>query len=51
VIRARRVSNMLPVLEGVLTGFGRHLPPAAPSRGEPDARGRSAGLAATPAGT
>jgi hypothetical protein len=24
VIRARRISNMLPVLEGVLTGFGKH---------------------------
>jgi radical SAM superfamily enzyme YgiQ (UPF0313 family) len=24
VIRARRASNMLPVLEGVLTGFGKH---------------------------
>jgi radical SAM superfamily enzyme YgiQ (UPF0313 family) len=26
VIRARRISNMLPVLEGVLTGFGKHPP-------------------------
>jgi hypothetical protein len=24
VIRARRISKMLPVLEGVLTGFGKH---------------------------
>jgi len=26
VIRAKRISNMLPVLEGVLTGFGKHPP-------------------------
>ena len=26
VIRARRLTNMLPVLEGVLTGFGKHTP-------------------------
>jgi hypothetical protein len=28
VIRARRVTAMLPVLEGVLSGFGRHRPEA-----------------------
>lgn len=26
VIRAKRLTNMLPVLEGVLTGFGKHAP-------------------------
>ncbi len=24
VIRAKRISNLLPVLEGVLAGFGKH---------------------------
>jgi hypothetical protein len=26
VIRARRIAHLLPVLEGVLTGFGKHPP-------------------------
>jgi hypothetical protein len=44
VIKARRVSHMLPVLETILTGFGRHPSPAEshPTAGEAVYRVRTA---------
>lgn len=39
VIRARRIRRMLPILEGVLTGFGKHAP-----HGEPRAERPSEGV-------
>ena len=46
VIRARRVATMLPVLEGVLTGFGKHSTREArtpPREAHPPARGEHIG--------